>query len=88
MKSRSYYEKLFSDYPDVLTVKQFRAMLGGMNEKLALQIIRDNLVGHFCIGRTLYIPKLYAIDYTTSVHYDRYNKRRKQSGEGEGSSFC
>jgi hypothetical protein len=83
VKTRSYYEKLFSDYPDVLTVKQFRAMLGGMNEKLALQIIRDNLVNHFLIGRTFYIPKIYAIDYAMSEHYFEYSKRRKIYKKGK-----
>ena len=30
MNNRSYYEKLFKAYPDVVTLPEFRAMLGGI----------------------------------------------------------
>ena len=29
MKTRKYYEQLFNKYPDVVTLSQFRNMLGG-----------------------------------------------------------
>lgn len=77
MKNKSYYEKLFKQYPDVLTIRQFRSMLGEMNEKMALKILKDNLVKHFLIRRAYYIPKVYAIEYAMSEHYIEYNKRRK-----------
>lgn len=30
MKNRPYYEKLFEAYPDVVTLPEFREMLGGI----------------------------------------------------------
>lgn len=81
MKNKTYYEKLFETYPDVLNLKQFRSLLCGMNEKMALKIVKDNLVNHFIIGRTIYIPKVYAIDYVMSAHYDEFTKRRKRYGK-------
>lgn len=29
MKSRAHYEKLFSSFPDVVTLPEFQSMLGG-----------------------------------------------------------
>ena len=81
MKNRKYYENLFHTYPDVLTVKQFRSMLDHMNEKMALKILRNNLVKHFCIGRFYYIPKVYAIEYALSEHFIEYTKRRSTYGK-------
>lgn len=76
MKNRKYYENRFRAYSDVLTVKQFRSMLGNMNEKMALQVLRDNLVKHFCADRIYYIPESYAIDYVLSENTTEYTKRR------------
>lgn len=55
MKNKTYYENLFETYPDVLTLKQFRSMLGDMNEKMARKILKDNLVKHFCIRQGFYV---------------------------------
>ena len=35
---RDYYNKLFENYPDVVNTKQFREMLGGINEKTAITL--------------------------------------------------
>ena len=32
MKNRKYYENLFADYPSVVTLTQFRGMLGGIGD--------------------------------------------------------
>ena len=66
MKNKAYYEELFMSYPDVLTLRQFRSMLGGMCEKIALRIVKDSLVKHFVIRRAIYIPKVYTIEYVVS----------------------
>ena len=35
MKTRKYYEQLFNKYPDVVTLSQFRNMLGGIGDGTA-----------------------------------------------------
>lgn len=88
MKNKIYYEKLFETYPDVLTFNQFRSMLGDMNEKIALKILRDDLVKHFCIRRAYYIPKVYAIEYALTDHFAGYTKRRKRyKKQGSGQDL-
>lgn len=77
MKNKAYYEELLKSYPDVLTLRQFRSMLGEMCEKVALKIVKHNLVKHFVIRRAIYIPKVYAIEYVLSEHYVEYTKRRR-----------
>ena len=46
---RDYYNKLFENYPDVVNTKQFREMLGGVNEKTVLYLLRRDQVKHFRI---------------------------------------
>ena len=49
MKPRSYYETLFEKYPDVVTLGDFRALLGGVGDCTARKIVRANHVYHFYI---------------------------------------
>ena len=74
MKNRSYYDKLFEPYPDVVTLPQFREMLGGIGDSTARKLMRSNHVQHFCIRHTYLIPKEYVIDYVLSSHYAKYRK--------------
>lgn len=39
MKNQEYYEQLFAPYPDVVTLDEFRAMLGGIGETTARKIL-------------------------------------------------
>lgn len=36
MKSRAHYEKLFSSFPDVVTLPEFQSMLGGIGDSTAV----------------------------------------------------
>ena len=47
MKSRAHYEKLFSSFPDVVTLPEFQSMLGGIGDSTARKIMRANKVKHF-----------------------------------------
>lgn len=79
MKKREYYEKLFADYPDLVTVQQFREMLGGIANSTARKLIRENIVQHYYIRTTYFIPKVAVINYVLSEHYANYkNKLRKK----------
>ena len=64
MEERSnLYKTMFSDYPDVVTVKQMCKMIGGIGEKTAYRLIRSGAVKHIVIGHSIRIPKVFLIDY-------------------------
>ena len=71
MRTRTHYEKLFAAYPDVVTLPEFQAMLGGIGDSTARKIMRANKVKHF------YIPKACVIDYVLSEDYAEYSKTLK-----------
>lgn len=77
MKKREYYEKLFEEYPDVVTLPEFRNMLGGIGDTTARKLMRQSRVKHFCIRHTYLIPKPCVIDYVLSDHYAEYSKELK-----------
>ena len=76
-KTREEYIIQFSDYPDVLTLKEFREMLGGIADGTARKLVSENRVKHFMVRTTILIPKSSAIKYITSAHYARYRKKLK-----------
>lgn len=56
-------ERLFSEYPDVVTVKQMCTMLGGISQKTAYRILEDGDIRHLKIGKSFKIPKVCIIEY-------------------------
>ncbi|MDY5510276.1 helix-turn-helix domain-containing protein [Dysosmobacter sp.] len=62
MASR-HKEKLFSEYPDVVTVKQMCSMLGGISMKTAYRLLEDGTIRYLKIGKSFKIPKVYIIEY-------------------------
>ncbi len=76
-KNRSYYDQLFASYPDVITVPQFRAMLGGIGESTALKLLHEKRVQHYFIRWAYLIPKKYVVDYVLSTHYYVYRTKLK-----------
>ncbi len=58
----SIYYQIFTDYPDVVSVAQLSDMLG-INPKTAYQLLHENKIEHFVIGRTYKIPKINVLKY-------------------------
>ena len=77
MKKREYYENLCASYPDVVTLQEFREMLGGIGDGTARKLMRGNHVKHYYIRHTYLIPKPYVIDYVLSAHYAEYKNELK-----------
>ena len=75
--TRQDYEKRFLTFPDVVTINEFRAMLGGIGEGTARKLLRGNHVEHFYVRGTYYIPKVKVIDYLLSPHYMQYRFKLK-----------
>jgi hypothetical protein len=77
MKSKKHYENLFKSYPDVVTLPEFRKMLGGIGDGTARKLMQDNHVNHYYIRYTYFIPKQSVIDYVLGIHYAEYKKKLK-----------
>ena len=72
--TRDKYEKKFSEYRDVLTLSDFMKMFG-IGDSYARKLMRENHVRHFYISHKYYIPKVWAIDYIFSDHYQSTKHR-------------
>lgn len=68
-KTKTYYRKLFRSYPDLVTVLQFREMLGGIGDTFARKLIREGKVKSFFIKPYFYITKSSVIEYVLSRDY-------------------
>ena len=66
--TRQDYEKRFRTFPDVVTIAEFCAMLR-IGDNYARRLLRKNLVGHYVIRHTYYIPKEKIIDFVLSPDY-------------------
>ena len=55
--TRFEYERAFESYPDVLTLEQFREMLGGIADSTARKLVHENRVEHFMIRTTYLFPR-------------------------------
>lgn len=56
-------QHMFEAYPDVVDVRQFRKMLGGIGEKAAYKLLRDGHIRYFKVGRGFRIPKASIIHF-------------------------
>lgn len=63
LKPNEVYKLLFTDYPDVVNVKQMCEMLGGISEKTGYRLLHTGAIKYFSIGRSYRIPKIHVIDY-------------------------
>lgn len=56
------YSLFFTDYPDVLTTKDTREILG-VSTKTLLQLIHAGQLRSIKVGRSYRIPKLYLLQF-------------------------
>ncbi len=61
--AQKHHARLFSEYPDVVTVKQMSTMLGGISMKTAYQLLESGAIRYLRIGKSFKIPKIFIIDY-------------------------
>lgn len=73
--TRHEYERRFRFYPDVVTLEELRAMLGGIGESPVRKLLRTGLIQSFYIRTNYYIPKEKIIDYLLSDHYQKYRSK-------------
>ena len=63
---KELYQMMFPDYPDIVTVKQLREMIG-VSRALAYKLITDGEIQAVQIGTSLKIPKASVINYVTGA---------------------
>jgi hypothetical protein len=49
MRDKQYYQERFRVYPDIVTLEQFREMLGGIAYSTARKLMKASKVKHFYI---------------------------------------
>lgn len=59
----AYRGKLFTEYPDVVTVKQMCIMLGGISKKTTYKLLEDGEIRCLRIGKSFKIPKVCIVEY-------------------------
>lgn len=77
MNNKEYYENLFEGYPDVVTLPEFRCMLGGISDAAARRLVREKRVKSYYVNYTYLIPKCWVIEYVLSDDYQTYKKKLK-----------
>ena len=59
----TYYNSMFSSYPDVVNFTQMKEMLGNIGSTLAYKLLRENSIKSIKVGRAYKIPKNNIIEY-------------------------
>ena len=62
-ESNNPYSIMFTDYPDIVNIKQMRNMLGGIGVTLAYKLLKEGKIKYVKIGREYKIPKTFIINY-------------------------
>lgn len=75
--TRKELKILFRDYPDVVSLPEMCAMMGGIGDGTARKLLRSGRIKSFLIRSTYYIPKKCVIDYLLSDHYKMYRQELK-----------
>lgn len=76
---KELYQMMFPEYPDIVTVRQLREMLG-ISRQLAYDLIADGEVQAIKIGNSFKIPKVSVINFVTEE-----KKEVKRGGLNESS---
>ena len=63
MNQRTFFEKLYADYPDLVSLNDLQAMLGGISQGRALKLVKQGAVKSFYVHGKFMIPKICIIDY-------------------------
>ena len=58
---------MFTDYPDVVNVKQLREMLGGIGQREAYRLVKSKTIRSVRSGKGYKIPKVYVIKFLLSI---------------------
>ena len=70
---------MFTDYPDVLELKDLLQMLGGVSESYVRPLLQKGIIKSFKMwnGKIFKVPKEYFIDFVVSDDYQQYKNKLK-----------
>lgn len=71
---KEIYDVMFSDYPDIVTVRHLRIMLG-ISRHLAYSLLNDGSIHGVLIGNSYKIPKINVINYVLKEKQKVFNIR-------------
>lgn len=90
MNHRVYFEKLFADYPDLVSLQNLQEMLGGISYRKALKLMKQGEIKNFYVHSKYMIPKICVIDYlmgnsecamrVESIHQNQGKRRNPGTG--------
>ena len=60
---KELYEKMFVNYPDVLSVEEATILLGFKSQTAVIRRIHQHRIRYLKVGRSFMIPKESLIDY-------------------------
>ena len=63
IQAKELYEKMFANYPDVLTVENATKLLGFKSQTAVIRRVHQHRIRSLKVGRSFMIPKEYLIDY-------------------------
>ena len=63
IQAKELYEKMFANYPDVLTVEDATKLLGFKSQNAEIRRVHQHKIRCQKDGRSFMIPKEYLIDY-------------------------
>ena len=63
-RAERLYDRMFTDYPDVVGVPDLMKMLCG-GRQTAYQLVNSGQINSFKIGRSIKVPKLSIIEFLT-----------------------
>ena len=56
-------DKIFEEYPDVVSVEQMCVMLGGIGKRTAYRLLKDGAIRYVKVGRSFKIPKTSVVEF-------------------------
>lgn len=90
MNKRTFYEKMFAEYRDLVSLKEMREMLGQLSWKKTHKLLDDGQIKYFYIRNEYRIPKVCIIDFLLGESYcaqradavHKYKGKRRKRGSG------
>ena len=56
-------DKIFEEYPDVVSVGQMCVMLGGIGKRTAYSLLKAGAIRYVKVGRSFKIPKTSVVEF-------------------------
>ena len=56
-------DKIFEEYPDLVSVGQMCVMLGGIGKRTAYSLLKDGAIRYVKVGRSFKIPKTSVVEF-------------------------